>query len=385
MIRLRTGAALLAAALSLAAGRADAQSVLSARGLGFPLEPVDARARALGGLTTGISEPHFSLINPAAVAGLPAAGLSVTFQGDGITSESADAAQDFTTSRFPAIQAVFPFGQRFVGSLGYAGVLDQNWSAAQLDSVDFAGERREVSDRFLSKGGTARFRVGGAYRVLDRLDVGAALDVYSGALRDSTIRAISGLDSAFSGTSYEWQGVGYSAGARWRGSALSVSAAVSGGADLTAEAQDSAGQSRSYGMPMTVDAGASARISQRALAAVSVRWAGWSATDEGLAGEEESARDVVQVSGGLEYDGLRFVGRPLPVRLGGRYAQLPFRWQADGEFADERAVTGGLGLIFGGGAAALELSGERGQRGDSSVGLVEDFWRVSLSLSLLGR
>ena len=385
MIRLRTGAAVAAAALSLAAGQAQAQSVLAARGLGFPLEPVDARARALGGLTTGLSDPHFSLINPAASAGLPTAGLSVTFQGDGISSESADAAQDFTTSRFPAIQAVFPFGPRFVGSVGYAGVLDQNWSSSQLDSVDLAGERREVSDRFLSRGGTARFRLGGAYRLLDRVDVGAALDVYTGALRDSTIRNISGLDSAATGTSYEWQGVGFSAGARWRGNALSVSAAVSGGGELTAEAQDTGVVGRSYGMPLTVDAGASARISQRALAAVSVRWTGWSAADDALEGTEESARDVMQLSGGLEYEGLRFVGRPLPVRLGGRYAQLPFRFEAEGEFADERAVTGGVGLIFGGGAAALELSGERGQRGDSSVGLVEDFWRMSISLSLLGR
>jgi hypothetical protein len=384
MIRLRTGAAVLAAALSLA-GPAHAQSVLAARGLGFPLDPVDARARGLGGLTTGLAEPHFSLINPAAVAGLPAAGLSVTFQGDGIDSESPDATQSFSTSRFPAIQAVFPFGPRFVGSLGYAGVLDQSWSASQVDSVDIAGERREIADTFLSRGGTARFRIGGAYRLLDRVDVGLALDLYSGALRDSTRRTISGLDPDSIGTAYNWQGVGYSAGARWRGNALSVSAAVSGGGDLTAEAQDTTGVSKSYGMPLTADVGASARITQRALAAVSLRWAQWSAVDKALEGTEENARDVMQLSGGLEYDGLRFVGRPLPVRLGGRYAQLPFRFDPDAEFADERAVTGGVGIVFGAGAAALNLSGELGQRGDSSAGLVEDFWRVSLSLALLGR
>jgi hypothetical protein len=384
MIRLRTGAAVLAAALSLA-GPAQAQSVLSARGLGFPLDPVDARARGLGGLTTGLAEPHFSLINPAAVAGLPAAGLSVTFQGDGIDSRSPDATQSFSTSRFPAIQAVFPFGPRFVGSLGYAGVLDQSWSASQVDSVDLAGERREVTDTFLSRGGTARFRIGGAYRLLDRVDVGLALDLYSGALRDSTRRTISGLDPDSIGTAYNWQGVGYSAGARWRGNALSVSAAVSGGGDLTAEAQDTTGVSKSYGMPLTADVGASARITQRALAAVSLRWAQWSAVDEALEGTEENARDVMQLSGGLEYDGLRFAGRPLPVRLGGRFAQLPFRFDPDAEFADERAVTGGVGIVFGAGAAALNLSGELGQRGASSAGLVEDFWRVSLSLALLGR
>lgn len=393
MIRLCTGAAALAAALTLAAGPAHAQSLLSARGLGYPMDALDARALGLGGLTTGLAEPHFSLINPAASAGIPSAGLTVTFQGDGVAATAAGEEQDFTTSRFPAIQAVFPFGTRFVGSIGYASYLDQNWAAERADSITLAGVRRGVTDRFVSRGGTARFRAGAAYRVARRLDVGVGLDLYTGSLRDSTTRFISGIDSTTAGSSvasgsgYEWQGVGYSAGARWRGNALSISAAVSAGSDLEAEPQDSGRVGKSYGMPLRVDAGASARITQRALAAVSVRWTQWSAADDalGTAGESEEARDVMQVAGGVEYDGLRFLGRPMPVRAGGRFTQLPFRWDADSEFADERAVTAGAGLVFGGGAAAIELSGERGWRGGDAAGLDEQFWRVSLSLSLLGR
>ena len=91
------------------------------------------------------------------------------------------------------------------------------------------------------------------------------------------------------------------------------------------------------------------------------------------------------MSGGLEYEGIRFLGRPIPVRIGGRFAQLPFRWSADAEFPEERAVTGGLGVLFGGGAAAIELGGERGWRGGDAAGLEEAYWRLSLSLSLLGR
>lgn len=187
--------------------------------------------------------------------------------------------------------------------------------------------------------------------------------------------------------------MGFSAGARWRGNALSVSAAVSGGGELTAEPADSGVAEQAYSLPLTLDAGASGRLTQQTLAAVSVRWARWSAADDELgggtgadpAGYGGGARDALQVSGGLEYDGLRFLGRPVPVRVGGRYAELPFRWTADVEFPDERAVTGGLGMIFGGGAAALELAGERGWRGGEAMELDESFWRVSLSLSLLGR
>jgi hypothetical protein len=388
-------AAAVAALGLLAAPAAQAQSALSARGLGYPLEGLDARSRGLGGVTTGLSEPHISLVNPAAAVGIPAAGLSVTFQGDDIASVTAGRDQRFTTARFPAIQAAFPIGGRFVGTLGYASVLDHNWSATRTDSAVFAGERREVTDVFRGEGGAARLRVGGGYRLLPRVDVGLGLDVYTGAARDSSLRVISGLTNAsLQGTNYTWQGVGFSAGARWRGNALSLSASVSGGGELTAEARDSGAVSKSYTMPLVLDAGASARVTQRTMAVASVRYGQWSSLDDELtagttagegAGYGGGARDVVQVAGGVEYEGLRFVGRPVPVRLGGRLTQLPFRWSPGAEFPDERAVTGGVGILFAGGAAALELGGERGWRGGDAAGLDESFWRLSFSLALLGR
>jgi hypothetical protein len=379
-------AAAVAALALLAAPAAQAQSGLSARGLGYPLEGLDARSRGLGGLTTGLPDPHLSLVNPAAAVGIPVAGLSVTFMGDEIESVSAGRSETFTTARFPAIQLAFPVGGRFVGTVGYAGVLDQNWTASRVDSVNLAGQRRQVEDFFLSEGGAARLRLGAGYRVLPRVDVGVGLDIYTGAARE-------GLPNpALQGTDYTWQGVGFSAGARWRGNALSVSAAVTAGGELTAEPADSGVVGDSYTLPLTFDAGASARITQRTLAAVSVRYAQWSSADEelraggeGPAGYGAGAQDALQVSGGLEYEGIRFLGRPIPLRVGGRFAQLPFRWSADAEFPEERAVTGGLGILFGGGAAALELGGERGWRGGDAAGLEEAFWRMSLSLALLGR
>ena len=381
------GAAAAAAALSvLSAGSAPAQSLLSARGLGFVLEPVDARARGLGGLPIGLPDPAMSLVNPASAMGLPAAGLSVTFQADEFSAQAGDQGGDYTTARFPVVQAAFPLGGRFVGTLGYAAVLDQNWAVTREDSIDVGGGRVGVVDRFRSNGGVARLRAGAAYRAFPRLDVGAALDVYTGALRDSVFRIFpAGIASSITGTTYEWQGLGFSAGARWRGDAFSVSAAVSGAGALTAEPQDSGVVGKDYSLPLQVDAGASARIAQQALVAVSARWAGWSAVDEDLAAGSGGARDATQIAGGVEYEGMRFIGRPVPLRLGGRLSQLPFRWEEDGEFVDERAVTGGIGMIFSGGGASLDLSAERGWRGGDAAGLDESFWRVSLSLSLLGR
>ena len=387
MIRSRIVRAAAVAALALlAAPAAQAQSGLSARGLGYPLEGLDARSRGLGGLTTGLPDPHLSLVNPAAAVGIPAAGLSVTFMGDEIQSVSAGRDETFTTARFPAIQLAFPVGERFVGTLGYAAVLDQNWSASRVDSLNLAGQRRQVQDFFLSEGGAAKLRLGAGYRLLPRVDVGVGLDIYTGAARDSLLRVIEGLpNQAPQGTDYTWEGLGFSAGARWRGDAFSVSAAVTGGATLTAQAQDSGVVGKDYSLPLQADIGASARIAQQALVAVSARWAGWSAVEEDLATGSGGARDVTQIAGGVEWEGIRFIGRPVPLRLGGRLSQLPFRWDESAEFVDERAVTGGIGVVFGGGAATLDLSAERGWRGGDSAGFDESFWRVSLSMALLGR
>lgn len=372
------GAAAVAAVLALPSGAA-AQSLLSARGLGYLLEASDARARALGGVTVGLPGPYLSLVNPAEMAGLPAAGINVTMHGDRVRP-AASLADDFETSRFPAVQAAFPARDRYVLSIGYASVLDQNWNTTRFDSVDVAGARRLVSDRYVSAGGVARLRSGLAYRVGRHLDVGAALDVYTGALRDSTYRVIEEIASTSVGARYEWRGAGLSAGARWRGEALTLSAAVAGGNRLRAVSPDSGVGEGSYALPLRVDAGGSARIAQRALVAVSGRWTGWSATGDDL--NSGAARDAMDVGGGVELEGLRLVGRPLPVRFGARLTQLPFAWAGD-DFADERALTAGAGIRFAGGAALLDLAGERGTRAGGT--LDESFWRVSLSLQLLGR
>ncbi|WP_420127355.1 hypothetical protein [Longimicrobium sp.] len=379
------GTAAAAAVLSvLSAGQAPAQSLLSTSGLGTPLEPVDARARALGGLAVGLPDAQMSLVNPAAAMGLPAAGLTVTFQADEVSGTAGDQAQDYTTARFPVVQAAFPIGTRFVASLGYAGVLDQNWAVEHRDSILVTGQQLDVLDRFRSSGGVARLRGGVGYRLLPRLDVGAALDVYTGALRDTVYRVFTegGIQPSITGTTYEWRGLGLSAGARWRGSAFSLSAAVAAGGSLTAEAQDSGVVSKDYSLPVQVDVGGSARIAQQALVAVSARWQGWGAADEDVSG---GARDATQLTAGIEYEALRFLGRPVPLRIGARYAELPFRYEGATDFVNERTGTAGIGVVFGGGAASLDLSGERGMRGGGAALLDESFWRVSLSLSLLGR
>ncbi len=387
------GAALAAA---LVAAPSHAQSVLASRGLGYPIEPLDARARGLGGVTVGLPEPSFSMINPAAPVGLPAPGFVVTFQPDQYDATAGTASASGTTSRFPLLQAAFPVGGRVTGSIGYGSFLDQHWQVEQADSLDLSGGRVGVTDRFVSTGAVARLRVGAGYRATDRLAVGIAADVLTGAVRDSSIRVLGDdFTASTSGVTYRYSGIGLSAGARWTPSeALTLAAAVTGGGEITAKETDESGdaddgvrEEKSYGRPIEADVGASARVAQNAVVAASARWTGWSAVGDELTAESGGARDALSASLGVEYEGVRLLGRPLPLRLGARYSQLPFRWGVEGdtEFPEERALSAGAGLRLAGGLARLDAAAERGQRGGGSAGFEEPFWRFSFSLSVLGR
>ncbi|HYW07468.1 MAG TPA: hypothetical protein VE913_10955 [Longimicrobium sp.] len=383
----RRGLFAAAAGVAAFAAAAPAQSVLAARGLGYPLEPVDARARALGGVGLGLPGATLSLVNPANPVGLPAPGVAVTFQPDQFDATAGSNVTSGSTARFPLIHVAFPIrAGQFTGSLAYGAFLDQNWRVSRVDSLALTTGKTPVRDDFVSDGGVARFRVGLGYRVSERLALGGALDAYTGAVRDSSTRAIGGFLGALSSTAITYTGTSFSAGARWTPlDALTVAASVGSGGTLHADADDELVRDRDYNLPVTVDAGASARITANTLLAVSGRWAGWSAADEDLVASG-GARDVMSASAGLEFEGFSLLRQTLPVRLGARVTQLPFRWIGDdAEFPEERAISAGLGARLGRGAAQIDATVERGSRGGGSTGFDEPFWRLAFSLSVLGR
>ncbi|HEU4562822.1 MAG TPA: hypothetical protein VFS20_33640 [Longimicrobium sp.] len=389
MIRAGLRAAAVAAAL-LAVAPAGAQSVLASRGLGYPLEPLDARARGLGGITTGLAEPAPSLINPASAAGIPVAGFIVAFQPDRYSASGPGLESSGTTARFPLLLGVFPVSPRLAVQVGYGSFLDQHWKVQQTDSITLSTGKVEVTDRFVSSGGVAKLQGAVGYRVTERLAVGASVDVLTGAAHDSTVREISGLATAQSTVTYAYSGVVGGIGARWQpGTAFSASAALHGGGRIRAAADDdstgAAGTSKEYSSPLRADVGASARLNARTMLAASASWTGWGALNDELAGSG-GARDAASVTAGAEYTGLTFARKVVPLRVGARYGQLPFRWSGtDAAFPTERAVSAGVGYSFYGRAALIDAAAERGWRGGSSAGFDEPYWRFSLSFQVLGR
>ncbi|HEX2095380.1 MAG TPA: hypothetical protein VHG28_23490 [Longimicrobiaceae bacterium] len=391
------------AALLSGAGSAAAQSLFASRGLGYLNPPLDGRARGLGGVGLGLPGGGLSLVNPAAIAALPAPALGVTFQPDFYNSRLPGSETEGSTARFPLLHAAFPLGTRWTTSVAYGSYLDQTWAAERSDSLRLPGRTLAVTDRFASHGGVTRLRVSGAYSLTERLAIGVSADLYTGSVRDTLSRRLDPgvpdslllntgvLVPARYGAEWSYRSVGASAGVRWAPSdALNLAAAVSGGATLKArpiEGSDSLAVGKDYTIPLTFDVGASGRVTPSAIVALAAQWSGWSAANDDLA-SAGGARDSWMVAAGVEWDASQADERSFPVRLGARYSALPFRWgstQDGNAFPGERALTAGLGARLAGGAALVDLAAERGWRGGGDSVLDESYWRATLTLTLLGR
>lgn len=381
---------LAAASLIGSVETAVGQSLLAGRGLGLVAEPLDARARGLGGVAQGLPEPNLSLINPAGVAGIPAPALHVTYQPDSYSAEVGGTTSEGTTARFPVIHVALPLGRRTVLSLGYGSFLDQSWGVERDTALTIAGESVPVVDRFASRGGVATLRLGGAYALNERLAVGVGLDLHTGAQRDSVVRLFQsgGLAPTVYSSLRSYSGLSYNAGVRWNPSeAFGLGASLGQGGTLESRPEDEAQLAVSYQLPLTASFGGSGRVTPSTLVALSGRWTGWSAASDDLSGAG-GARDSWSVGGGIEWEAFTAGERVFPFRLGARYATLPFAWHSGPEgdgLMTERALTGGAGVRLGGGAAVADLAVERGARGGEAGGLSESFWRMAVSLTVLGR
>lgn len=384
----RYSTVLLALLGGLLATPATGQSAFSARGLGYPLEPIDARARSLGGVALGFPEPEITWANPASVVGLLDPGMIIGYQYDNFSTEATGGALDGSTARFPLVLAAFPAGPRLVLMGGYGSFLDQNWRIERPDSLTLGNDRVPITDLASSEGGVARLRVGAAYRVLDNLGVGLAVDAYTGDVQRVQGRLFeSQTTPSCCRTDWSYGGIGLSAGVRYAPmEALSVGASISHGGTLEGEVTAGEGSAVSYDLPLVFRGGATGRIGQATLLALGGSWSGWSSLDDTFV-EAGGARDAWSFGGGIEYEGLTLGERPVPLRLGARTGALPFRWDNDEatEFASEQVVTLGGGVVLAGGATRSDVALEFGSRGAESAGLDESFWRFAFSVRVLGR
>jgi hypothetical protein len=386
--RYLTGA--LVAALLLPSGAA-AQSLLSSRGLGFPVDPVDARSRALGGVGVGLFQPSLTPVDPAASADLAVPALNLTVQSLWADA-GVEGANDPQGTRFPLLGLAYPVPGLGMASLTFSGVLDQRFRVDVPREIVIGGENTGVTDRFLSDGGVSSVRFGLARRLSPSLAVGASVGRYVGEVTRTFTRS---FDSLQVGTgrvpdfrsqgSWAYGGFLATVGAQIDvGSIVRAAGSVTWSGELDAEPSGTTeGPTTSFEMPLEVRAGASGRLTPDLALVLGLTWADWSDSE----GEVETGLDATSTLGigtGLEFTGFSLASRTLPIRLGYRWSELPF--PVEGEAFDESSWTGGVGLNVVESAgiplATVHLSLERGSR--SGATLDEPFWRGALSMRVAG-
>jgi hypothetical protein len=386
---------------SFIATPAAAQSLFATRGLGVPVAPVDARARALGGVGVGLFGLNTSLVNPAEVAGLGRRGVAAALQPLAGNAEFEGADGALRGTRFPLMRILYPVQEgRLVFSAGYGSYLDQSWGVTRAGTEVIGGQSLEVTDVVQATGGIAQGTLSAAYAVTPRIAVGFGAGLYTGSLERSVNRTFTDVTQDLlpfaTQTRWEYSGPFASIGVRWDADpSLRIAASMTTGGDLRARALTTDANDGTFRLPTRVNAGASGWLSPDLLAAVSVErgllGAGPAQVDAMMPGSQ--THGTWRVGGGLEYEGVRSTIRTFPIRLGAQWAELPYANPGESTPTEWSAALG-LGFRLAvdelGPLAVVDTSLERGGRSGLvsdrfTDGLNESFWRFTVSLALFGR
>lgn len=382
--------AVLALGLASTPAPAAGQSLLGSGGLGLPVDPVDGRVMALGGVRVGLSEHQLLPEDPASAAGLPLPTAVAVLQPTSGTATEAGVEADVGGSRFPLVGLAYPVGSRTVMTASLSAFLTHEWEVEVDRTLDLGDREVPAMERFQADGGVSRAQLAAARRLTDNIHVGLAGALHTGSSERTFQRALDpdevGQEVEIFEEAGEWRARGGSvtASALWDPHPLvRVGGGLEWRGDLRMEPVAGNVEEKSYPLPTTFRLGTTLSVIEELDFTMGLSWADWSDTGEALEHGEEVGT-AVDVGGGVEWSGIVIRNRPLPVRLGYRNRDLPFGFQ--GEAGSESSFSAGLGVNAAQTdvipIARFDLSLERVSR--EAGALSEDLWRTTISLRLSG-
>jgi hypothetical protein len=356
-------------------------SQFGVRGLGLPGREQSVRALGTGGAFAFFDGE--SSVSPASLAFLGRITATFTILNDYRNTATPAGEASIRDPRFPQFLVGGPI-RRFPLTLGlsYSNYTTRDYSLAFPATVILRGQLVAVNDTIESRGGINDFRLAAAYRLGQRWVVGAGAHIITGSNRVEARRTFADTNYVASRQRAElsYAGFGVSVGVIGQfGEALMVSAMArtDGRVSLDRDSTEIA----TVDLPITLGGAARLRITPKLHLAGQALYRNWSTADDDLVAlGGTGAANTVEASGGIEFtpDPRRPYKRP--IRLGVRYAELPFPLAA-GARASEIGVSLGSGLSFAAERAVVGVSVERAWR-DQGDQYKETAWIVTAGVTV---
>ncbi len=374
-------------------GAATGQSLLGTRGLGLPLEALDARSRALGSEGVGLLGGNLNPTELASATALLIPTVNFTLQPHWQSGTLDGESMSSQGMRFPLLGIAYPVESlNGMVTLTFGSFMDQRWEIQESGTEELAGVPTPVTNTFRSDGGIAALRLGWAQRFGSTLSVAVSGGLHTGSVTRTYIRTFDSLAVPSSelipftdGGKWRYSGPTAALGAVWDPvQFLRLGGSVTWSGDLEADpSSDTSGEGASYAIPTVFRLGASGVLTTRLSLTVGMSYADWTSTEDGL-NPETVGGGVLSYGGGVEWAASGFGDRTLPIRLGIRRADLPFLFS--GEQPAETVYSGGFGLNLTQAEqfvlAGIDFAIERGSR---TAGILDEtFWRASMTFRVSG-
>jgi hypothetical protein len=372
----------LVVALAWPSGLAAQASIFGIRGPGLPGRPYSARAVSTSG-SFALFDPESSL-GPGSLGYVGVAAGTFTMVGDYRSVTTNAGSDNLSSTRFPQTMVTTPFlNGKFVAGLSASLYTNRDYAIVIVDTTTIFDQQVVQLDSIGSRGSLSDFRFAVAYRGLRQTTVGGGIHFISGAARQVIVRRFisdSGFAAVVQRAEVAGSGIGLSIGAtRAVGPQLWVAGVVRKDFRLSIDSDSS--DAGSFALPWTFAGGVRYRVKPRFDVAGQVMYRTWSAVDSFLvAGGAPGADNTIDLSVGAEM--VRSLLRPghLPVRVGLRYATLPYPTFA-GSQPSEVAISVGTGLRFAKDRAGIDFTLDKVWRSDDE-GRKENAWLIYVAASL---
>lgn len=354
-------------------------SIFGTRGIGFPGRVGGVRSIALGGGSEVFDRA--SVLNPALAAGFGqvtvGAMSGTTFRNYTAAGTDGSGLQETT---FPLVFLGGGLGRSsFSYQVSVATFAEHAFDLTTVDTIMVGGLPLPVEDRIIADGGVVDIRAAIAWRRSAKLAIGGAVHRLAGSTRLTATRTFDNDEFQPFGErdALSFSGTSFSAGFLWLPTtSLGFGFAARVNSSLTSELQDES--SSKVAMPVSLAGGVWVGVIPRMRLMTTARWRLWSRAQDDLAGTDTWAFDTWEVGLGLEITSGPGDGGKFPLRLGVRYAQLPFS-PSDAQ-PREWNFSVGTGAPFAANRAVIDVALERFQR--DGAGARERGWYLTVGFTI---